>query len=403
MEQVINNISIKKSQKYLGERGLVIFIVSLSAFIPLSIDIYLPALPTMATVFGDTTGLINFTLIAFFIFFGLSTLIWGPLSDKFGRKPILLVGLSIYVIGSILCISANNIYMIILYRIIQAIGSGSVVAVAGAIVKDSFEGRKGESVMAIVQSMTMLAPAIAPVLGAFILKSTSWRGIFVLLTVFGIGAFLGAIFFQETINKKHTGNIFSSIGRLVHVAKNPRFSSLMMVFLLSSISIMSFVSASAYIYVNEFKLTEQTYSFYFALNAIFAIIGPLAYIKISKHFSKRKIIMSSFIMIIISGFLVYSIGAISPLVFALMLIPGTFFSSLLRPLGTMLMFDQQKGDVGSASSLMNFVATILGSFGMFLVTLNFIDNIKLIGLINLIAAFASLVLWLSVSKKYAIK
>lgn len=397
MQQAINNTI--KIQKKLREKGLIFFIVFLSLVIPLSTDIYLPALPKMAAIFNDTKGLVSYTLIGFFIFFGLSTLFWGPLSDKFGRKPVLMLGIIIYTIGSILCIMASNIHSLIFYRIIQSIGGGAIVAVSGAIVKDSFEGKKRESVMAFVQSMSMIAPLIAPILGAFLLKITSWRGLFVILALFGLLALIGVTLFEESLIEKHEGDILSSIGRLTHVAKNPNFSSLMIIFLLSQIGNMAFVSASAYIYINKFQLNEQSYSFFFAINAFFLIIGPLFYIKLSKHLSSFQVVVGSFIVMILSGIFVCIFGINSPFIFASAFIPTSFFSGVLRPLGTNLMFNQQKGDAGSASSLMNFAATIFGSFGMFLASFNKIDNVILLGSLTIITAVISIILWFPVSKK----
>ena len=395
MEQVIS----LKTQKKLGEKGLIFFIIFLSLVIPLSTDIYLPALPKMAVIFNDTKGLVSYTLIGFFIFFGLSTLVWGPISDKYGRKPILTLGIIIYTIGSILCVIATSVYSLIIYRIIQPIGGGAIVAIAGAIVKDSFEGKKRESVMAFVQSMSMIAPLLAPILGAFLLKITSWRGLFVALASFGILAFIGVLLFEESNDDKHEGSVISSIGRLVHVAKNPNFSSLMIIFLLSQIGNMAFVSASAYIYVNKFHLSEQAYSFFFAANAFFLIIGPLFYIKMSKYFSSFQIVVGSFAITTVSGILVCGFGLSSPFIFAIALIPTSFFSGVLRPLGTNLMFNQQKGDAGSASSLMNFTATIFGTFGMFIASLNKIDNVILLGALTIITSIISIILWFPISKK----
>lgn len=398
MQQAIN----LKAQKKLGEKGLIFFIIFLSLVIPLSTDIYLPALPKMAVIFNDTKGLVSYTLIGFFIFFGLSTLVWGPISDKYGRKPILTLGIIIYTIGSILCVVATSVYSLIIYRIIQSIGGGAIVAIAGAIVKDSFEGKKRESVMAFVQSMSMIAPLLAPIIGAFLLKITSWRGLFVALTSFGILAFIGVLLFEESIDDKHDGSVLSSIGRLIHVAKNPNFSSLMIIFLLSQIGNMAFVSASAYIYINKFHLSEQAYSFFFAANAFFLIIGPLFYIKISKHLSSFQIVVGSFAITTVSGILVCAFGLSSPFIFAIALIPTSFFSGVLRPLGTNLMFNQQKGDAGSASSLMNFAATIFGTFGMFIASLNKIDNVILLGALTVITSIISIILWFPISKKITI-
>ena len=146
---------------------------------PLSTDLYLPALPTMTIYFHVPEYQINLTLILFFIFFSLATLIWGPLSDKYGRRPILLIGLTGYTIASILCADSSSVYQLILFRVMQAIGGGAASAVAMAIVKDVYQGRKRESILALVQSMIVISPALAPVVGALLLNFTSWRGVFV--------------------------------------------------------------------------------------------------------------------------------------------------------------------------------------------------------------------------------
>ena len=158
----------EKKQKYLGDKGFIIFIAFLSAFIPLSTDIYLPALPKMVESFNTSASLVNLTLIFFFIFYAAGTLFWGPLSDKYGRKRVLLIGLTIYSIASVLCIFSSNVYQLILFRILQSIGCGAATAVSTAIVKDVYTGRRRVTIIALVQSMGMLSPIISPVIGAII-------------------------------------------------------------------------------------------------------------------------------------------------------------------------------------------------------------------------------------------
>ena len=181
----------KKSQKYLGEKGLMALIAFLSAFVPLSTDLYFPFLSGMAGYFQTPVKLINLTLILFFVFYSAGMLFWGPLSDKYGRRPVLLTGLFIYSIASLLCSCAGDVYHLIIFRVFQAIGGGAASAVAMAIVKDVYEGRKRVTVLALVQSMTVLAPAVAPVLGAALLTFITWRGVFWVLTGAGILALAG--------------------------------------------------------------------------------------------------------------------------------------------------------------------------------------------------------------------
>jgi DHA1 family bicyclomycin/chloramphenicol resistance-like MFS transporter len=215
-----------KSQKYLGEKGLIVLIAFLSAFIPLSTDLYLPALPRMAEYFKAAPSLINLTVILFFIFYAAGSLFWGPLSDKYGRKPVLLIGLVIYTAASTLCVFSGNVYQLIGFRIIQAIASGAATAIAQAIVKDSYSGEKRVAVLALVSSMTMISPIVAPVVGALILKFTSWRGVFLVLAIIGLLITLATIVMEETIDQRSTGSIRQSLGRLVVVARNPGFMPL---------------------------------------------------------------------------------------------------------------------------------------------------------------------------------
>lgn len=384
---------VVKTQKYLGDKGFVVFLTFLSAFIPLSTDIYLPALPKMVDNFNTTPSLINLTLTFFFIFYAIGTIFWGPLSDKYGRKPILITGMSIYIVSSILCVFSGNVYELIAFRILQSIGCGAATAVATAIVKDVYTGKKRVKIIAIVQSMGMISPIVSPLIGALILSFLSWRGVFIALAVLGIVTLLGSIAMEETIGYKNTGSVFKSIGRLGVVAKNRGFRSLLITFSMMSIATMSYITASSFIYVDGFGVSEKVYSYYFGANAIFFMVGPLIYIKLSKYYSSKSFITSAYIVMAISGLLICTIGKLSPLVFALSLMPASLFGSIMGPPRTNLMLDQLEGDTGAASSLMSCAFTFFGSVGMFLISLDFFDRVFTMGLMYLVISLVSLIIW----------
>ena len=268
----------RTSQKYLGDRGLIVLIAVLSAFVPLSTDLYLPALPGMSDYFHVSVNLTNLTLILFFIFFSLGMLFWGPMSDKYGRRPILIAGLLLYIAASAACAVSWDIWHLIFFRILQAVGGSAASAVATAMVKDMYEGRKRESVLALVQSMVVISPAVAPVLGAFMLPYTSWRGLFWTLGLIGVVSLAGGLLLEETIPSRYTGTMTQSMRRLGTVLKNPGFTALLIVFSLVSTATLAFIADSSYIYENGFGLSDQWYSFYFALNAI----GKAARVELKK-------------------------------------------------------------------------------------------------------------------------
>jgi len=394
---------MNKKQKYLGEKGMIVFIAFLSAFIPLSTDLYLPALPGMAEYFNAPVNMVNLTLILFFVFFSIGTLLWGPLSDKYGRKPVLMAGLIIYTLASVLCACAGDIYQLITFRVFQAVGGSAAGAVAMAMVKDVYDGRKREVVLSVVHSMVVLAPAVAPVVGAFLLSFTSWRGAFWFLAGAGILALAGCVALEETIGQRYTGTIWKTMGRLGVVLKNPGFTVLLILFSLLSIPFMAFIAASSYIYINGFGLSEQIYSYYFALNALFLLLGPMLYIHLSGRFKRGSIITVFFAIIVLSGVLICGLGSMNPWLFAFSLLPATIAGSAIRPPGTVLMLEQQQEDTGSASSLIACFGILMGSVGMTLISFDWSNIIWALGALNLAAGLICGAGWLLVAKKTFIK
>jgi DHA1 family bicyclomycin/chloramphenicol resistance-like MFS transporter len=392
-----------QEQRYLGRKGMIALIALLSAFVPLSTDIYLPALPGMARYFDVSPNLTNLTLILFFVVFSAGTLFWGPMSDKHGRRPVLLAGLTIYVLASVSCACAWDIYSLIIARIFQAVGGSGALAVATAMIKDVYSGRDREAILAAVQSMVLISPVMAPVLGAVILEFTSWRGVFWALAVVGILSLAGSIALDETIARRYSGTTFQVVCRLGTVLRNPGFTSLLAVFSLLSTASMAFVASSSYIYINGFGLSEQTYSYYFALNALGMISGPVLYMRISRRFERKTIIAAGFALISASGILVSSFGSTGPLVFAVLLLPATLSSSCLRPPGANLMLEQQQEDTGSASSLMSCFGILLGSLGMAIISLDWGNTILALGIMNIAVGLSGGLLWLLISQKPFVK
>ncbi len=386
-------------QKYLGEKGLIALITFLSAFVPLSTDLYLPALPGMARYFNVSADLANLTLILFFVFFSAGMLLWGPLSDKYGRRPVLLIGLSIYFVASLACASSWDIYQLIAFRILQAIGGSGAFAVATAMIKDVYDSKRREPILAMVQSMVLISPAAAPVLGAFLLKIMSWRGVFLALALIGLLALAGGIAFQETIEKRNTGSILQALGRLSTVAKNPGFSSLLALFSLPSVSSMAFIASSSYIYINGFGLSAQVYSYYFAINAIGLIYGPMLYMKASRKYHRRSIIVACFAAVSASGLLISCFGGFQPWILAMVLLPATISSSCVRTPGTNLMLEQQREDTGSAAALMSCFGIFMGSIGMTIISLNWSNTILVLGMMNILIGLVCVALWLRISQK----
>ena len=397
------SLSPVRRQKHLGDRGIVALIAFLSAFVPLSTDLYLPALPGMALYFEVSPDLANLTLILFFVFFAGGMLLWGPLSDRYGRRPVLMAGLVIYTAASLGCAASGDIHQLIAFRILQAVGASSAFAVATAMIKDVFNSKSREPILAMVQSMVLISPVAAPVLGALLLKFVSWRGVFWTLALIGLLALTGSLALEETIDHRNTGSMAQALGRIFKVAKNPGFASLLILFSLPGIFAMAFLAASSYIYINGFELSPQVYSYYFAVNALGMISGPMIYMRISRRCRRRSIIVGCFGAIMASGMLISWFGGLQPWFFALALLPATISASCVRTPATNLMLEQQRGDTGSAAALMSCFGILMGSLGMVVISLSWTNPILILGTMNFVIGLVCGALWLSISTKEYVK
>ena len=383
-----------EKQKYLGKTGLVLFIAMMNMFIPLSTDLYLPALPSMSEIWGVPTTLTNLTLVAFFFFYAVGTLFWGPMSDKYGRKKILMTGAAIYTAASMTCALSLNVYMLIAARVVQGIGAGAITSVSMALIKDCFGGKQRETILAIVQTVAGLAPMLAPVVGAILLLFVDWRGSFWVLTGAGLVCLLLALLYQETLpeDEKFEGSVVGSIGRLFTVGRNVSFIVPCLIFSMYNLAFMGYISMSSYIYVDHFGLSEQVYSYFFAANAALSMLGPMLYVRFLSRANKKKFAFGCFSVYLICGLVIVTIGGLAPFLFWLGFAPFSLTGTTTRPFSTNILLDQQDGDTGSASSLINGVATVFGSAGMVLVSL-FSNPVMGLGTIICTTGVVSLVGW----------
>ncbi|WP_411061092.1 multidrug effflux MFS transporter [Vibrio chagasii] len=378
---------------------MLFFLVIISAFPPLTIDLYLPALPQMVEVFNTDQSMVNLTLSSYFVTYAVGLLFWGPLSEKFGRKPILLIGLASYMVASILCAMTHSIEQLISARIFQAFAGSAITVIATAIVKDLYEGREREKIMATIMSLVIIAPMVAPVFGAFLLKIASWRMMFVTLAIFGAFASVLAFCYRETLETKYQGSMFRSWGRIGVVMKNRSFVKLLVIFSITPMALMGFLAAGSYIYINDFGLTEQQFSYAFAFNALCASFGPTIYMKLSYRMPVQKVITGCFALLALAGIFTLTIGDLSPWFFMFIAAPATLMAIIMRVPGTNLMLNQQDHDTGSAVALIQFFSMICGSLGMVLVSIRPDSLIENLGFIQLSVGTLGGLMWLMVRNK----
>jgi len=388
-------------QQYLGQKALVCFITFMNMFIPLSIDLYLPAMPEMGAYFGAGSVLVGMTLTAFFLVFAVSIVIFGPISDKYGRRRVLIASSLLYVAASLVCGLSSSIYMLIAGRILQAAGAGAIITVATALIKECFAGSLMAKILAVTQALGVIAPMAAPLIGGFLLTVTSWRGAFFLLTVLGVLNVILAFFLTETLTpeNRYRGSVLRSLTLLGGFLRLRRFMGLLIVFSLLSAPYMAYLAVSSFVYIDFFRLTPQEYSYYFAINSGAAVLGPFLYLRLRHRLGNRGMLKFIFGGALLSAFAVFFLGDRAAILMLLSFLPFTIVESMVRPLGMDVLLREVKDNVGTASSMINFVQTLLGSIGMAAGTLPWSDFVQGLGIIMAAALGCAAITWGLMSRK----
>ena len=382
-------------QHHLGTKAMVAFITFMNMFIPLSIDLYLPAMPQMGAQFGAGSALVGMTLTAFFFFFAVSIVLFGPVSDKYGRRPVLIASAALYVVASLICATAGSIYVLIAGRILQAVSAGAIITVATALIKECFEGSLMTKILAVTQALGVIAPMAAPIIGSVLLTFTSWHGAFYLLTLLGLLNLALAFLLTETLprERRYTGGLLRSMTLLAEFLQYRRFMCILVMLSLLAAPYMAYLAVSSFVYVDEFHLTPQAYSYYFAVNSAAAVLGPGLYLRLKPLMTNDAILRFSFLGVLFSALAVFFLGHIAAIFMLLSFLPFTIIESMIRPFGMNLLLREVKENIGTASSVINFVQTLLGSIGMMLGTLPWGDFIQGLAIIMFVALGLAIGLW----------
>ena len=396
MTKIVSGTSeeAQNNPKQLSDRMIMLLVALIAAFPALSTDLYLPALPSMSEQLNCSVAWVTSSLVVFFIFVSTSSIVWGPLSDKYGRKRILLIGVPLYIISSIFCVLSQNAFQLITARIFQAIGAGASMAVNLAIVKDVFPGKKRESTLAFVTVLNGTIPVIAPVIGAQIIKFTSWRGTFGALVIIGILVWIFVLSLKETNTEYSDVSTLKTTLRLLVVLKNLHFTRLLIIFSVISIPVLAYISISSFIFIKRFGVSEEAFGLYFGAIAVLFIVGGPIYLFLQNFFKPLTIITACYIGSLISGMLMLTIGQLSPLLFAISIGFGYLSVSISRPPSSSLLLEQQDKDTGSASSLIQASYMLSGSLGMLFVSYDWSNRIMILGIMNLVLSSGGLILWI---------
>lgn len=291
----------------------MIFVLgALIALGPLTIDMYLPALPTITTELETTESVVQLTLTGTLLGLGLGQLVIGPLSDALGRKRPLLAGTALHLLASLLCVIAPNVAVLGLLRVLQGVGAAAGAVIAIAIVRDLYEGRAAATMLSRLILVMGAAPVVAPTLGGAVLAVTSWRGVFGVLAAFALVLIpVAARFLPETLPpaRRRTAGVRGTLrdyGALLH---DRTFVGLVLVAGLAMAALLGYVAGSSFVLQDQFGLDQQQFGLVFGSGAIFLIGATQLNPVLLRRFEPRQVLFAAAVTGAAAGLLLLAIAA----------------------------------------------------------------------------------------------
>ncbi|OJT44490.1 multidrug effflux MFS transporter [Serratia plymuthica] len=332
----------------------VIILSALMAFTSLSTDIYLPAMPTMAK---DLHGDVELTITGFLIGFCIAQLIWGPLSDHFGRRAPLFVGMALFIVGSVGCALSTDIAHIVFWRVFQALGACTGPMLARAMIRDLFSRTRAAQMLSTLMVIMAIAPIAGPLIGGQMIKVTSWHAIFWLLAMIGAFMLMALYWLPETLpeEKRVKASLPSAFRNYYALLTNTAFMRFTLCLTFYYVAAYAFITGSPFVYITYFGIEPQHYGWLFALN----ILGLMAISMINRRLVHRYPLesllkfavvvatLAALALALATGLGIGGIGLIVATVFV-------FFSmnGIIAAASTAAALDAVPNVAGSASALM---------------------------------------------------
>ena len=334
--------------------SLVLILSALMAITSLSTDIYLPAMPVMAT---DLQGDAELTITGFLIGFCIAQLVWGPVSDHFGRRLPLFIGMVLFIAGSVGCALSTDIVQIVFWRVFQALGACTGPMLARAMIRDLFSRTRAAQMLSTLMIIMAVAPIAGPLIGGQMIKVTSWHTIFWLLAIIGVLMLVSLFWLEETLpaEKRVKASLSGAFVNYAILLKNASFMRFTLCLTFYYVAAYAFITGSPFVYIRYFGVDPQHYGWLFAVN----IIGLMAVSVVNRRLVHRyplesllrfAVFAASLAAVILAAATGFGFGGIGLIV----VVVFVFFSmnGIIAATSTACALDAVPNVAGSASALM---------------------------------------------------
>lgn len=348
-------------------RRLVIVVVALTVIAPFSIDTFLPSLPTIAQEFGASEFYLQQTLSLYLIGFAVMTLVYGPLSDAFGRRNVVLISLAGYIVSSVACALAPSAHALVLARIAQGVAAAGGLVVGRAVVRDSFTGAMAQRVMSQVMLIFSVAPAIAPIIGGWLHDVFGWRSVFWFMALLGMTVWgWAALRLPETLTlgERHSGHPRAIASVYWHALRIPAFMLLILAIALNFSGMFLYISGSPVLLYRELGLGPRDFWMLF-IPVVAGLMGG-AYIsgRMAGRYTHAQAVVVAYWIMLSAALLNTALSAVLPPSPVTVIAPIALYAcgmSLGTPNLSLLAFDLLPRNRGLASALQNFTQTTLSA------------------------------------------
>lgn len=342
----------------------------MTAMAPLSTDMYLPSLPVMQADFGISASLVQMTLTMTMLGMALGQIFAGPVSDYYGRKKPLLVGMVAFTAATLGCVLAENIVAFLCFRFVMGFAGASGIVVSKAIARDVCEGPELTRFFAMLMMVNGLAPIIAPVIGGQILLFTTWRGVFVTLVAIGLVLLLATLVYKETLSpEKRLAGIRASFAKFPQLLKNRYFLGHCLLQCFAFGGFFAYISGSPFVFQNIFQVSPQAYSLIFGGIGVGLLVAGALPARLAGRVPEEKMLQTAMLISFFGSVLLF-VGFWFEVGLAVIL-PILFFTitplSVLGASSFSLALSRQGKNAGTASALLGFSSMILGGCMMPLV------------------------------------
>lgn len=339
---------------------VILFLTTVEQF---AVDVYLPSLPAMTEYFHSPSSYLQYTLTLYLLGFGLSPLLFGPMSDRYGRRPIILFNLGLYLFASLMCVFANQIHWLLSGRLLNGIASGGIVVANSAMTRDSYRGKELITVSAYMSMVWSLVPIIAPTIGGYVQHYLGWRSNFFLIFIYTlpITLYLISNLPETNPNPKVKLDISRVLKRYAHFLKDKFFMVHVAATAITFAATIAFNTAAPFLFQDNFQLSAVQFGWLSLGVAVSYLIGTIANNYLIRFYSIATLLLIGQVIMLSASLLMLILGIFGVMTVTTIAIPASLVimgGGFIYPNSAALAFDNVKKHMGIATALFGSIQLV---------------------------------------------